>query len=238
MKRALVTGSTSGIGLSIAEKLLSEGFFVYMNYAHNDENAERAMETLFQYKDRFEIIKADLSEYEGVEDISSRLRSIELSYVVLNCGVTDRSPFHEITPESWGRVMDTNLNIPLFLLQKLYGRIEEGGSVLCISSLMGSKPHSMSLSYGVSKAAMSALCQNLVKVFKEKKIRINAIEPGFVDTPWQKNKPPEIRNSIENKIALGRFGEPEEIADAVWMTLTNGYINGAVIPVCGGYCME
>lgn len=82
------------------------------------------------------------------------------------------------------------------------------------------------------------LSRYLVKEFAERKITINTIIPGFVDTPWQKNKPAEIRQSIENKVALGRFAEPEEIAKVCLSIIENQYINGAEIVVDGGYCYQ
>ncbi len=100
---------------------------------------------------------------------------------------------------------------------------------------MGVHPHAVSLSYGVSKAAVHALTKNLVKSLAPVGIRVNAVAPGFVDTDWQKGKPAEIRQSIESKIALGRFCTPEEIADVYKMVIENQYLNGEIITVDGGY---
>jgi len=93
----------------------------------------------------------------------------------------------------------------------------------------------MSLAYGVTKAAVHALTQNLVKFLAPYNIRVNAVAPGFVDTEWQKNKPLEIRQSIESKIAMGRFCTPEEVAGIYKMLIENTYINGSIIVADGGY---
>ena len=103
---------------------------------------------------------------------------------------------------------------------------------------MGILPHSVSLSYGVTKAAVLALAKNLVKFFESTNTTVNAIAPGFVETDWQKNKPQEIRNNIYNKTAIKRFAEPEEIADAVRFCINNAFVNGSVIEVSGGYCFK
>lgn len=240
MDYALVTGSTSGIGLAIARKLLQDDLFVYLNYAHNEENAEKALKEANHISAHCALIRANLSEYSGAETLVKRVveSDIKLKYLVLNCGITDRTPFQKITQDSWNEVMDTNVNIPFFILQGLFDSLADNGSVICMGSLMATIPHSVSISYGVSKAAMSALCRNMVKVLAPRGIRINTVEPGFVNTPWQNEKPDSLKDRIASKIALRRFAEAEEIAEICFSVLKNGYINGAVIPADGGYCME
>ena len=239
MEYALITASTSGIGYAIAKKLLTEGCFCYINYAHNEARTFSAAKELSTISDKFKVIRADLSNIDGVNSLVKAIQfeSIELDHLVLNCGITDRTPFGEIAQENWNNIINTNLSMPFFVLQGLFDTIAENGSIVMIGSILGSRPHAMSISYGVSKAALSALCQNLVKVMATKKIRINTLEPGFVDTTWQKDKPIEQRLRIENKIALKRFAEPDEIADMCYGILQNSYVNGAVIPMCGGYDM-
>ena len=239
MEYALVTASSSGIGYAIAERLLQEGHFCYVNYAHDDRRAESIVKQLLNISKRLKMIKADLSSIEGISILINSIKEDDsmLNHIVLNCGVTDRTPFGEITQERWNYVLDTNVSMPFFLFQGLFDSIEDEGSIVLISSLLGRYPHAMSISYGVSKAALSALCQNLVKVCADRKVRINALEPGFVDTPWQNEKPIEQRLRIEKKIALNRFAQPYEIADMCHSVLHNTYINGALIPLCGGYDM-
>ncbi len=239
MKYALVTGSTSGIGLAIAEKLLKEGCFVFANYAQNDENARMAAEIFSSISTHFRIIKADMSTHSGVSSLSTIVTShcSQLDYLVLNSYTTDKTDFLEVTPELWQRVMDANVNMPFFLMQRLYEHMAEDGAVVCIGAMMGIHPHAISISYGVSKAALHMLCQSMVKVYAPKRIRINAVCPGFVETPAQSGKAPDHRKRIENKIALHRFAQPEEIADFCFGVLSNTYVNGAVIPVSGGYDM-
>jgi 3-oxoacyl-[acyl-carrier protein] reductase len=77
--------------------------------------------------------------------------------------------------------------------------------------------------------------KNLVKFFAVKSIRVNGVAPGFVDTEWQKNKPAEIRNSINSKLAAGRFCSPEELTDVFMLLINNGYMNGEIVVCDGGY---
>ena len=238
-KRALATGATSGIGLAIAEALLSDDCFVHLNYAHDEVRAKSVASRLAPFAGNFDFIRADLSDYGGISKIVATLQEggTPLTYLALNYGATDRATFSEIAIENWEYVMRANVNVPFFLVQALYnaGLLSEGASILCISSLMASVPHSVSVSYGVSKAAMSAMCQNLAKFLGPNDIRINAIEPGFIDTPWQKEKTADQRERIEAKTAIGRFGKPEEVADLCLGILKNAYMTGAIVSISGGY---
>jgi len=239
LKRALVTGATSGIGLAIAEALLGDGCFVHLNYAHDEERAKGVASRLASFGSNFSFIRADMSDYGGISKIVAALQDggTPLTYLALNYGATDRAPFSEIAIRDWEHVMRANVNVPFFLVQALHNAslFAHSASVLCISSLMASVPHSVSVSYGVSKAAMSAMCQNLAKFLAPCNIRINAVEPGFIDTPWQSEKPPDQRGRVEAKTALGRFGEPWEVAAMGLEVLKNTYMTGAVVPISGGY---
>ncbi|WP_027092633.1 SDR family NAD(P)-dependent oxidoreductase [Cohnella thermotolerans] len=239
MKYALVTGSTAGIGLAIAKKLLEEGCFVFANFAHNEQNARMAAEFFASASDNYRIIRADMSALEGVNALCDSViaQCPRLDFLVLNSYATDKTDFRFVTPEKWQHVMDCNVNMPFFTMQRLYDHMSEDGSVACIGAMMGIHPHAISISYGVSKAALHMLCQSMVKVYAQKRVRINAICPGFVETPAQLDKAPDHRKRIENRIALRRFAQPEEIANFCYSVLTNTYMNGAVIPVSGGYDM-
>ncbi len=239
MKYALVTGSTKGIGKAVAKELLQNGYFVFLNYSSDKKTADHT------YKDfsatfgdhRLAVIQANLSSFENVEKISETVSSYtrQLDVLVLNAGATDRSKFENITVEGWGKVMNTNVNVPLFLLQRLLPLFSHGSSVLFTGSLLGERPHAMSLAYGVSKAAVHAMVKNLVKFFAGQGISVNAIAPGFVETEWQKEKPNEIKQKIKDKIAAKRFAEPDEIAKICYAIIENPYINGQVIIADGGY---
>ena len=161
--------------------------------------------------------------------------AIRLDTVIFNAGITCRDRFEDMTYEDWERVFFANVHFPTFLLKRLLGSINKGGSVVFTGSLMGILPHAMSLSYGVTKASVHALVKNLVKVLLHYGIRINAVAPGFVDTEWQKNKPAEIRRSIESKIASGRFCDPDELAGVYKLLIENSYLNGEIIIADGGY---
>jgi 3-oxoacyl-[acyl-carrier protein] reductase len=183
------------------------------------------------------MLQADNSDLNSIEIIDGFLgeHNMTVDAMIFNGGMTDRSDFHSIKLENWTKVFTANVHFPVFLLQKIYPRMNEKGSVVFTGSLMAIQPHSVSLAYGVTKASIHALVKNLVKFFTEKQIRINAVAPGFVDTEWQKNKPAEIRNNITNKIALGRFCTPEELTDVYMLLINNQYMNGEIVVCDGGY---
>lgn len=241
-KVAVVTGSTKGIGLAIAKDFLSRGCRVVLNYAHDDDESERVRAALCNLysADDFVVVKADLSTYEGLEcfvEAVTRFAEV-VNFLILNAAVTDKTGFGGVGRLDWQKVFDANLNVPFFLVQALSERIVRQGRIVFIGAVMGMFPHAMSLSYGVSKAAVHFLAQCLVKEFAAKQVTVNVVAPGFVDTPWQKDKAPEHRRRIEDKIAVGRFATPEEVSQAVLSVIDNAYINGAVISVDGGYCYK
>jgi len=237
MRYALVTGSTKGIGLAIASRLIDKGYFVYINYAGDDEAA--AFLNLDGAKHK--IVKADLAEISGMDLLIKEILKkddIIFDCFVFNAGLTCREPFGQVGYDDWTRVMNANVNIPFFIVQKLRERLADNASIIFIGSDMGIYPHSVSIAYSVSKAACHMLAKSLVKEFAHRNIRVNAIAPGFIDTEWQKEKPDWLREKIENKIALKRFGTPAEVSDACMFLLENTYVNGAILQIDGGYNFE
>ena len=138
--------------------------------------------------------------------------------------------------EDWDRVIESNLTIPVFLVQKLYnGLLNKNASIIFMGSLAGIIPYSSSLVYGVSKAGLLFAVKALVKEVEPLRVRINGIAPGFIETRWQSGRSQESYNRINAKIAAHRFGEPEEVAQACIALLKNTYINGTILNVDGGY---
>ncbi len=240
-KYVFITGGTKGIGYAIAEKLAKSGYNLILTYNSDEKCAIQAQNSLKEISSsKIEILQADITEKESISKIDSFLdeHDIFLYSIVFNAGITCRTPFEQTTLEEWEQVFFGNLHFPVFLLQRILSRIENGGNVLFTGSLMGMYAHSVSLAYGVTKSGVHALVKNLVKFLQPYNIRVNAVAPGFVDTEWQKNKPAEIRKNIENKIALGRFCSPEELSETYKMLIENKYFNGEIIVMSGGYSYQ
>jgi len=237
MKYILITGSSTGIGLSIGKEFLNDNYYVIFNYSSNEENIYKLKKDLVGFKDRYSIIKLDLSVFENIELLYKEVTKIteKIDVLILNAAITDKSNFKDITIENWNKVMNVNLNIPFFITQKFSSIIKDNGRIIFIGALLGIVPDAISTAYAVSKAGLHMLAKSLVKVFKDRKITVNTIAPGFVSTNWQDTKPKEQRERIENRIALSRFGTTEEVARICKNVVDNDYINGAVIQIDGGY---
>lgn len=241
-KAAVVTGSTKGIGKATAIRLLESGYYVYMNYAH-DECAAKALAVELDekgYSNEYRIIRADMSSIKGIEEFVACMNFEEhsLEKVVLNASTNGRkrSAFRDITPEEMTEMFSTNLFAPFFLIQKLADRICEGGAVVFVSSHVGIYPHSTYIPYGLTKSCVIFLAKMLVKEFEDRRITVNAVAPAFIETNmFPGNRSAEHIESIRSKVAVHRFGQADEVANAIVSILENGYMNGCVVSLDGGY---
>jgi 3-oxoacyl-[acyl-carrier protein] reductase len=241
MRYSIVTGGTKGIGKAICRKLLMKGLSVIAVDNNEDVSAlitKQEFET--EFPGLFHIIKCDLSDTNNITALFSEVTSITQSIdaLILNAGITVRKGIEDITLEEWESVMAVNVTTPLFLIQRFLPLMSNGSNIIFTGSSMAVFPHSVSLSYGVTKSAVHALVKNLVKFLAPLGIRVNCVSPGFVDTEWQKEKPQQIRENIVNKISLKRFAEPEEIASAFMFIIENQYLNGEIISIDGGYSYQ
>jgi short-subunit dehydrogenase len=162
MKTALITGSTSGIGLEIARDLLLNNYKVIIN-GRSKENIEKAISTFpLTYVEHlnYETWHADLSHIMSLYSLKN-LEIKELDVLILNAGTTDRSKFKDTELWNWNKVLNTNLTIPFFLVQTLGPYIKKNGRIIFISSVLAEKPHSSSISYAVSKSGVNTLVKNL-----------------------------------------------------------------------------
>ena len=228
MKTAIVTGGTSGIGLGVARMLLSKGYRVYATYVGPD----------FDEKiDNFEPVKVDQTKreelYRFINHIKQNCESVDC--IVCNAGMSIRKPFTQSTDQDWDAMMEVAVNSHYILVRELFGLIPQGSRIIFTGSQMGLMPHAMVLAYGVTKAAVHALAKNLVKEFEGTGTTVNAIVPGFVETPWQKEKPEEIKQNIYRKTAIHRFASVDEVVDAYRFCIDNPFVNGSLIEVNGGY---
>lgn len=228
MKYAIVTGGTSGIGLGVAKMLIEKGYHVFSTYVGSDFEQEI---------ENFEPIKVDQSSredvYRFIAYIKERIKNIDC--IVCNAGMTIRKSFTETTDADWDKMMEVAVNSHYIMVREFFPLIPSGSRILFTGSQMGLNPHATVLAYGVTKAAIHALTKNLVKEFEGTGTTVNAIVPGFVETPWQKEKPEEIKQNIYKKTAIHRFASVDEVVDAYRFCMDNSFVNGSLIEVNGGY---
>lgn len=240
-KVTVITGGTSGIGRGIAEKILAESAAedrVFVTYGHNEDKAQVFLENLpLEKRSQVILMKADMSSYEDMMDFVAELKgqADHIDWLVSNAGVSTYAKYEDYTFEEWTRIVNTNLSVPVFMVKELRPMMSEGGSILFTGSYAGQQAYSSSLVYGVTKAAIHFLAKSLVKEFEPKGITVNAIAPGFIETPWHSARTQESYDRINKKIALHRFGTVEEVADMAFAVLGNGYMNGSVVDIHGGY---
>lgn len=231
MKYAVVTGGTSGMGLGVAKMLLTKGYYVFATYIGPDFEEDYV---------NFEAHKIDQTKREEVYRFIAYVKSKadHLDCIVCNAGMSIRRSFTEMKDDEWDAMMEVAVNSHYIMVREFYPIIPQGSRILFTGSQMGLDPHATVLAYGVTKAAVHALCRNLVKEFEGTGTTVNAIVPGFVDTPWQAAKPEEIKQNIYKKTAIHRFASVEEIVDAFRFCLDNSFVNGSLIEVNGGYCYK
>ena len=228
MKYAVVTGGTSGIGLGVAKMLVSKGYYVFTTYASTN---------ITEDIENFEAIKTDQTKREEVYNFINYVKSKtdHLDCLHCNAGMTIRKSFTEYMDKDWDMMMEVAVNSHYIMCREFFPIIPAGSRILFTGSQMGVNPHGTVLAYGVVKSAIHALCKNLVKEFEGTGTTVNAVIPGFVETPWQKEKPEQIKQNIYRKTAIHRFATIDEIVDAFRFCIDNSFVNGSLIEVNGGY---
>lgn len=228
MKYAVVTGGTSGMGLGVAKMLVSKGYYVFTTYVGPE------------FTDKIENYEAHLVDQTKREEVYAFINYVKsktghLDCIVCNAGMSIRKSFTETTDADWDDQMEVAVNSHYIMVREFFPIIPAGSRVLFTGSQMAIQPHATVLSYGVTKSAVCALAKNLVKEFEGTGTTVNAIIPGFVDTPWQTAKPEEIKQNIYKKTAIHRFAKIDEIVDAFRFCIDNPFVNGSMIEVNGGY---
>jgi 3-oxoacyl-[acyl-carrier protein] reductase len=240
-KVVLVTGSSRGIGRSIAIKFAQKNANVVINYNHNSQEANIVKEVIESYGVKCLAIKADVSKEKEVKAMIEKVIEEfgKIDVLVNNAGIAIDMDFEERKVEHWTQTLNTNL-IGVFLTSKYTGKHmtqNKKGKIINISSTNGIDTTSTySLDYDASKSAIINLTKNLASHFSPY-VNVNAVAPGWVDTDMNRELPKDYLKAETAKILLRRFAEPEEIANVVLFLASEEarYINAETIRVDGGF---
>ena len=240
-KTVLVTGSSSGLGSSIAEIYAKNGYNVVINYNNNLLKANELKEKLEkQYNIKCLVIKCDVSNDEEVLKMYNDIKNTfgYLDVLVNNAGITNDSDFESKTKEDFNRIFNIN-TYGVYLLSKIFGKDmyerKEGNIINISSSNAIDSYYEFSADYDASKAAVVNLTHNIANHFAPY-VRVNCVCPGWINTPMNKDLDKDFKEEEINKTLLHRFAEPEEIANLVYFLSSQeaSYINDAVIKIDGG----
>jgi NAD(P)-dependent dehydrogenase (short-subunit alcohol dehydrogenase family) len=240
-KIALITGGNSGIGLATAKRFVEEGSYVFITGRREKELAAAVKEIGSNVTG----VQGDVSNLGDLDRLFSQIKQEKgrLDVVFANAGAAKYAPLGEITEEFFDSIFNINVKGLLFTVQKALPLMIDGGSVILNASIVASKGLSSNSVYSATKAAVRSFARTWTTDLKDRRIRVNAVSPGSIDTPGLNellaSSPvgEERLQRIQNSIPLGRLGTPEEIAKAVVFLASDdsSYITGTELFVDGGF---
>lgn len=241
-KIAVVTGASKGIGASIAEHLAAEGAQVVVNYATSKSGADAVVDRIQKKGGKAVAVQADVSKPVEIERLFNETRKAYggLDILVNNAGIYEFSPLENVTAEHFHKQFDLNV-LGLLLATREGAKLMDGkgGSIINISSLVGQMPVATAAVYSATKAAVDAITVALSKELGPKKIRVNSLNPGMVETEGLHSAglaESDFRKQIESTTPLGRIGQPEDIARAAVFFAAEdaGWVTGQTLLLAGG----
>jgi 3-oxoacyl-[acyl-carrier protein] reductase len=239
---AVVTGASKGIGADIARHLAAEGAAVVVNYSSSKEGADRVVDQITKRGGKAIAVQANVARKAEVERLFSAAKKAfgKVDILVNNAGVYDWSPLEEITEEQFHKHFDVNVLGLLLATQEAVRQFDSaGGNIINISSTVTSLTPPNSAVYTGTKGAVDAITRTLAKELGPRNIRVNAINPGMVETEGviaAGFNEGEFRKGVEAQTPLGRIGQPNDIAPAaVFLASSDAkYITGETLRIAGG----
>lgn len=239
-KVAIITGGASGIGLATAKKLLSEGAKVVL--ADWNDDVDEIAKSL---NSEAIGIKTDVSNENEVKNCVNQViqKFGHVDMLVANAGIGGgpNKP-HEVSLDEWNKVVAVNqTGIYLFNKYVIAEMLKTGGgSIVNTSSMYGLVGSNTSFAYSATKGAINQMTRSEALVYARDGIRINAVAPGYVDTPILAEVPKEYKDAMANSLPVGRLGEDVEIANLISYLLSDdaSFITGAIVPIDGGYTAQ
>ncbi len=241
-KVALVTGSSRGIGETIAYKLAKDGYSIVVNYSSqsSEQNAQKVVEEIKKLKVDAIAIKCNIANGEEVNDMVKQIKDEfgRIDVLVNNAGITKDKLLGMMKEEDFDSVININLK-GAFLVSKAVSKLmlkQKYGKIINLSSVIGVMGNAGQSNYAASKAGLIGFTKSLAKELASRNINVNAVAPGYIETEMTDKLPEDVKTSIASHIALKRLGTTEDVANVVSFLASKNadYITGQTINVCGG----
>lgn len=240
-KIALVTGSSSGIGLATAQRLYNEGATIIFNDLTDNKNILDS----FEDKTRVRFYAADISDKSTLESLKDFVEKEfgRLDYLVASAGILPLpAGIDDITDENVNRTIDVNLKgtfNTIKILGKFIQETSENGSIVTLSSVDGIIGEPYGVIYSSTKAGIISLTKSFARKFQEPLVRVNAVAPGLIDTPLTHSSGEDTKETTEVSI-IKRMGKPKEVASVITFLLSDeaAFITGQVLAVDGGFTLK
>ena len=240
MKYALITGASRGIGKAVAVRLAAKGYAVIINYLSNHEAAQATAHEIREAGGTAELLPFDTSDAQAIEAAIDKWEAEHpeewISVLVNNAGLRRDNVMFMMGDDDWQTVLDTNLTGFFYITRRLLKHMmprKRGGRIVNMASLSGLKGMPGQVNYSAAKAALIGATKALAQEVAPRKITVNAVAPGFIETDMTKDLP---QDELKKMVPVGRFGKPEEVAALVDFLASDeaAYITGEVINVNGG----
>jgi NAD(P)-dependent dehydrogenase (short-subunit alcohol dehydrogenase family) len=240
-KIALVTGGSSGIGLATAKQFVNEGAYVFIT-GRREVELTAAAKAIGR---NITAVRADASKLDELDRLFAQIEREKrnLDVVFANAGVAKYAPLDTITEELYDSIFDVNVKGLLFTVQKALPLLPDGASIILNASIVATKGLHANSVYSATKAAVRSFARTWTTDLKPRRIRVNAVSPGSIDTPGLSNllasadTGQERLKTISTNVPLGRLGKPDEVAKAVVFLACDdsSYITGTELFVDGGF---
>jgi len=242
-KVAVVTGASKGIGAGIARELAAQGAAVVVNYASSREGADKTVAEIAKAGGKAVAVQGDVAKKADIERLFAETKKAfgRLDILVNNAGVYEFAPLEQITEEHFHKQFNLNVLGLLLTTQEAVKHLgPDGGSIINLGSVVGVSPAPGAAVYSATKAAVDAVTKSLARELGPRKIRVNSVNPGMIETEGVHAAgfaESDFRKQVEAQTPLGRIGQPPEVATVATFLASadSGWITGETFLVSGGF---